>query len=335
MAPSLPDVLPLRPYFREVVWGGRRLQEFYGKDLPEGKSIGESFEVSACKDQESVVAAGPLVGRNLQSLVEEYQGELVGQRVWEHHGGLFPLLIKLIDARDDLSIQVHPDDAYAREKRPGAQGKMEAWYVLHSERGRIVYGLGEGVSAADLAAAVDAGRVEDVVRSFEVKRGDVVFSPPGTVHALGRGVMAYEVQQSSDLVFRLYDYNRPGLDGKPRELHIEAALEVIRFDERMPEPASWRHCPGAREGGATLVESDHFRLDLHCPSAPQSRHQTGESFLALTAIQGEAIIRGRREPHRLRPGATVLIPAHREFSIQPTGEAELEYLIASPSFQQE
>ena len=116
MVLPLPDVLPMRPHFRELIWGGRQLQMLYGKDLPDGKSIGESFEVSACQEQESVVATGRLAGRSLQSLVEEYQGELVGAAIWEHYGALFPLLIKLIDAQDDLSIQVHPDDAYARSR---------------------------------------------------------------------------------------------------------------------------------------------------------------------------------------------------------------------------
>jgi mannose-6-phosphate isomerase len=335
MALPLPDVLPMRPYFRELIWGGRQLQTLYGKDLPDGKTIGESFEVSACQDQESRVAAGSLAGRSLQSLVEEYQGELVGEAVWKHHGNLFPLLIKLLDAQDDLSIQVHPDDAYARAKGLGAQGKMEAWYVLHSEGGQIIYGLREGVDAADLTAAVDAGRVEEVVQSFEVKRGDVVFSPPGTVHALCRGVMIYEVQQSSDLTFRIYDYNRPGLDGKPRELHIDAALDVIRFADKLPIPTSWRQLPGARSEGARLVESEHFRLDLYCPGERRHRHHANGSFLVLTLIQGEATIRGRQEEYHLKSGDTVLVPARREIEVERNGEAGLEYLLASPSLQQE
>ena len=335
MVLPLPDVLPMRPHFRELIWGGRQLQMLYGKDLPDGKSIGESFEVSACQEQESVVATGRLAGRSLQSLVEEYQGELVGAAVWEHCGALFPLLIKLIDAQDDLSIQVHPDDAYARSRGLGLQGKMEAWYVLHSEGGRMIYGLREGVAAAELEMAVATGQVEEVVKSFEVKRGDVIFAPPGTVHALGRGVMIYEVQQASDLTFRLYDYNRPGLDGKPRELHLKAALDVICFGGELPPPTSWRQLPGAGDTGATLVQSEYFQLDLFCPVEHSSRHRADGVFLALTLIQGEATVRGRQEEYHLGPGGTVLVPACREVEIERCGAVGLEYLIASPTLQQE
>ncbi len=335
MALSLPDVLPMRPYFRELIWGGRQLQTLYGKDLPDGKNIGESFEVSACQGQESAVATGRLAGRSLQSLVEDYRGELVGEAIWEHYGALFPLLIKLIDAQDDLSIQVHPDDAYARSRGLGLQGKMEAWYVLHSDGGRMIYGLREGVDAAELEMAVTAGQVEGLVKSFEVKRGDVIFAPPGTVHALGRGVMIYEVQQASDLTFRLYDYNRPGLDGKPRELHLEAALEVICFADELPPPTSWRQLPGAGDTGATLVESEYFQLDLFCPVEHHSRHRAEGGFLALTLLQGEATVRGRQEACDLAAGGTVLVPACREIEIERRGAVELEYLIASPTLQRE
>jgi len=325
----LPDVLLMRPYFREVVWGGRRLQERYGKDLPAGKPIGESFEVSACRGQESAVANGPLAGWSLSRLASTFGEELVGPRAWERYGGEFPLLIKLLDARDDLSIQVHPDDAYARSRGLGRWGKAEAWFVLHSEGGRIAHGLQEGVDRKELEEAIGAGRVEEAVEFFAVEPGEVVVSPPGTVHALCRGVMVYEVQQPSDLTFRLFDYHRLGLDGKPRELHVAQALEVIDFAARLPGPVPWHQLPEAQDDRAVLVENEHFRLNLYGPQGDRVEHGAGDSFLALTLLRGRAQVQGRQEAQQLGPGDTVLVPVHREFRLIRQGEALLEYLIAS------
>jgi len=323
--PELPEVLPMRPYFREMVWGGRRLQELYGKDLPEGKAIGESFEMSAYPERESVVASGALAGWGLGRLVEEHQEQLVGRTVWERYGGRFPLLIKLLDAQEDLSIQVHPDDEYARVKGLEDSGKTEAWFVLHAAGGRIAHGLKEGVDRREFEAAVRAGRVEEVIQFHEVKSGDLVFSPPGTVHALCCGVVIYEVQQSSDLTFRLYDYGRPGLDGNPRELHVQEALEVIDFEIRLPGPVSWQELPEAQADRAVLVESEHFQLNLYCPDRDRIRHRAGGSFLALTLVSGQAEVGG----FTLKAGETALVPAHREFVVEPRGETGCTYLIAS------
>lgn len=317
---KLPDVLPLRPYLREMVWGGRRLQELYGKALPEGKNIGESFEVSAYPGRESAVREGPLEGWPLSRVVAAFGEELTGGQ----GGGEFPLLVKLLDAQEDLSIQVHPGDVYARAQNLGRWGKEEVWFVLHSEGGRIAHGLREGVGRKELAEAIGAGRVEEVVQFFAVRPGDLIVSPPGTVHTLCRGVVVYEVQQSSDLTFRLYDYNRPGLDGKPRELHVAQALEVIDFETRLPAPVPWQ-----RLGGEALVEGAHFSL-RHCgPLRARAAHPAGSSCQALTLVAGAARVRGREEEGELRAGETALVPAGREFAMVPAPQCE--YLIAAPT----
>ena len=331
----LPDVLPMRPYFREMVWGGRRLEEQFGKDLPADKAIGESFELSAYPEWESAVAAGPLAGRDLRTLFEEYGEQLVGRQVRERYGDRFPLLIKLLDAQQDLSVQVHPDDAYTRQKGLDDAGKMEAWFVLHADQGRVAHGLQPGVDPQAFAAALEDGRVEEVIRFHPVRAGDVVFVPPGTVHALCSGVVLYEVQQSSDLTYRIYDYGRLGLDGKPRQLHIEAAMEVIDFGAQLVGPRAWRSQSGAEADRAVLVECEHFRLNIYCPVGDQVRHGAGDSFLALTLIAGKATVNGSRERGRaterfaLHPGDTALIPAHREFSVASAGKNQCTYLIAS------
>lgn len=324
MNKKLPGVIPLQPYCREMVWGGRRLAELYGKQLPADVRVGETFELSAYEYRESRAAAGPLRGRSLLDLLEQYRDDLVGGDVWARYGGRFPLLIKLLDAQQDLSIQVHPDDAYAQLKGLQDVGKMEAWYVLHSEGGRVAYGLQEGVGREDFTAAVAENRVEEVIRFYTVSRGDLVFSPPGTVHALCAGVVIYEVQQSSDLTFRIYDYDRPGLDGRPRELHIEQALEVIDFAQKLPGPVPY---PDLR--GDILVESQHFVLrgcGLHTESA---EHVAEGSFLALTLVGGKALLSDGEGEYPLAAGATALVPAGGVCEIVPLGDEKLEYLIAS------
>ena len=333
----LPDILPMRPFLREVVWGGRRLEGIYGKRIPPDLAIGESFELSALPQQESRVASGPLEGSSLGSLVQSRGPQLVGGGVWERFGADFPLLVKLIDASEDLSVQVHPDDDYARRCSLGRFGKMEAWYVLDSDGGRVAAGLREGVDLKTLTAALDAGRAAEVIRFHEVVAGDLVFLPPGTVHALCGGVMVYEVQQASDLTFRLYDYDRVGIDGKLRELHVERALEVVDVDSH---PHIRRHPAergaGEREvdaGAVQLVESDHFRLTLHRAGEDSpSRHETGDSFLAVTHVRGgEAEVGSAAGSCRMRLGETVLIPARRQISVTSlgTGAPKVEYLAAS------
>lgn len=332
---ALPDVLLMRPYFREMVWGGRRLEELLGKDLPADKAIGESFELSAYPGRESAVAAGPLAGRDLRGLFEEYGEQLVGRQVRERYGDRFPLLIKLLDAQQDLSVQVHPDDAYTQRQGLEDAGKMEAWFVLHADQGRVAYGLQPGVDPQAFAAALENGRVEEVIRFHPVQAGDVLFVPPGTVHALCSGVLLYEVQQSSDLTFRIYDYGRLGLDGKLRQLHIEEAMEVIDFGAQLAGPRPWRSQPSAEADRAVLAECEHFRLNLYCPAGDQVRHAAGDSFLALTLIAGKAEVSGGRgrgraaERFALRPGDTALIPAHREFSVESARGTGCTYLIAS------
>ena len=325
----LPSIMPLRPYFREMIWGGRRLQGQFQKSLPRGRNIGESWEVSAYPGMESIIAAGPFSGRSLPDVVESHGRELLGGEVFDRYGGEFPLLIKLLDAHQHLSIQVHPDDAYARIKQPGSFGKMEAWYVLRSENGRIACGLKPGVDRSAFADAVNNNRVSDAVEFFDARPGDVVFIPPGTVHALCAGVMVYEVQQSSDITFRIYDYNRPGADGKPRELHVDDALEVIAFDGPRLEPVAVSTLAGTNPDQAVLVESEHFRLERFNPSKMRTEHPPYASLAALTLLSGSAEIQGGRETCRAGLGDTFLVPADRDFTVNSLSETPPEYLVSS------
>jgi len=321
----IPDLFLLNPYLRETVWGGRNLGEYYNKPLPPDVPIGESWEVSAYKDMESIVASGPLKGQNLRDLVSSHSTKLLGQSVVERYGTEFPMLIKLLDARQDLSIQVHPDDTYARAKNLGTYGKMEAWYILKSNNGRVAYGLKEGVDKHSFESSIRENRVKDTIMFYNVKEGDIVFVPPGTLHALCENVMIYEVQQSSDLTFRIYDYNRPGTDGKPRELHIDHSLDVITFDTPTPEPQHWSNLPGATPEHTLLAQSEHFQFERFAPT--KEIQHTYATFSTLTILSGQAKLSGSGESFNAQTGDTFFITANRTVNVSP--EEQVEYLISS------
>ena len=321
----LPDLLPLKPYLRETIWGGRGLATHYNKPLPDDVPIGESWEVSAYEDMESIVASGSLEGQNLRDLAQTHGAELLGQSVCDRYGTEFPMLIKLLDARQDLSIQVHPNDTYARAENLGTYGKMEAWYVLKSDNGRVAYGLKDGIDKHSFESALKENRVGDAIRFFNVREGDVVFVPPGTVHALCENVMIYEVQQSSDLTFRIYDYNRPGTDGKPRELHIDRSLDVLNFGEHTPEPKHWTELPDATPEHTLLAKSEHFQFERFNPT--NEIEHTYPAFATLTILNGQANLKGLDETFTAQTGDTFFITANRTVTVSP--QNKVEYLIST------
>ncbi len=314
----LPTILRMLPYFRPVVWGGTRLSTEFGKRLPHGQRIGESFEISAVPGMESYVAAGPFQGQNIRDLAMEYGADLLGSDVLKRYKGEFPLLIKLLDANDDLSIQVHPDDTYARANQLGNFGKMEAWFVLRSVNGRVASGLREGVDQEALVSAIQGETVEDVVEFHSVKEGDIVYLKPGSVHALCSGVMVYEVQQSSSITFRLYDYNRPEADGTLRELHIDQSLDVIHFGEPAIIPAPVE--------ASIAVNSEHFVLEQFSGGLTR-QHAARDSFSCLTVISGQIDIIADKANESLGLAETVFIPAGRSYEV--SSPAESKYLVSS------
>ncbi|MCA9268615.1 MAG: class I mannose-6-phosphate isomerase, partial [Planctomycetales bacterium] len=215
------ELYPLRmqPLFRRYLWGGRRLQTVLDKPLGSGDDYAESWEIVDHGADQSVVAAGPLAGKPLADIVAQHTRELFGR-----HAPLaqFPLLFKLLDCNRNLSVQVHPNDQQAAALDPPDLGKTEAWVILDAAPGSVIYaGLERDCDAAALEQAISAGRVDACLGRFEPQRGDCVFIPAGTVHALGAGLLVAEIQQASDTTFRLFDWNRVGADGRPRPLHLE------------------------------------------------------------------------------------------------------------------
>lgn len=302
----MPLTHPLRfvPLFQYYLWGGRRLVELLGKQAPEGVVVAESWEVVDHGPEQSLVADGPLTGQSLQSLVKVYGRDLLGC-----HFPLdqFPLLFKFLDAQQNLSVQVHPNDTQAARLVPPDLGKTEAWVIVHAEPGSRIYaGLRPGIDRRVLEQRLAAGDAAECLHSFEAKIGDCVFIPAGTVHALGAGLVVAEIQQSSNTTFRLFDWNRLGTDGQPRPLHIAAALEVVDFSTGPVEPVTPQ--PTNRPQRERLVACDKFVLD-RCQLS-ESEEMGGDGRFHLVAVLTGRV--GTTDDGMGRPlgtGEVMLVPA--------------------------
>src|SRR5579859_6328112 len=223
--------LTFKPIFKERVWGGRKLEQLYKKELPAGAVIGESWEISDRPGDASVVANGPLAGKDLRWLMEHHAAELLGAAAAKTDR--FPLLVKILDAAEKLSLQVHPPASVAAAL--GGEPKTEMWYVAEADPGADIFvGLKSGVTRSEFEQKIKDGTVADCFHRIEVGKGDVMFLPSGRVHALGAGSVIFEIQQNSDTTYRVFDWNRVGLDGKPRELHVEKSLASIDFNDFEP-----------------------------------------------------------------------------------------------------
>ena len=231
--------MKLSPVYKDMIWGGSGLREYLHKPIP-SEHTGESWEVSAHPSGQSRIAGGPCQGMTLGEAVSSLGADLVGTEVWKRYGDKFPLLIKFIDAHDKLSVQVHPNDEQAiRLEGAGESGKTEMWYVLHAQPGaKLVYGFKREIAEDELEDSIASGTIESLLNWVDVKAGDTFFIPAGTLHAIGAGILIAEIQQSSDTTYRVYDYNRLGLDGKPRQLHVEKALQVVNRASSMGEERS-------------------------------------------------------------------------------------------------
>ncbi|MCY4018790.1 MAG: class I mannose-6-phosphate isomerase [Chloroflexi bacterium] len=288
--------LKLKPRLHVKVWGGSRLKSHLNKPQPTDEPYGESWEMH----DSSIVANGPLSGQSLRELTTACGAALIGSGNDPQDG--FPLLAKFIDADQWLSIQVHPNDEQALDLEGEPRGKTEAWIVAHAEDGaRLVAGLRPGASREDVAKAIRDNRLEDYVRYASVGEGDVLYIPANTVHALGPGLLIYEIQQSSDTTYRLYDWGRLGLDGKPRQLHIDKGLQV----------ADLGHAPDIRRPSSELiVDGDYFMTWRHELRGDSRILETGGVFQALTCLEGEIeAAAAEHEPIALVKGETGLIPA--------------------------
>ena len=314
--------LTFKPIIVERIWGGKKLQKSLGKDIGSIENAGESWEISAVEGAESVVEHGILAGNNLSELTEVYMSDLVGEKVYEKFGEEFPLLIKYIDANDVLSIQVHPNDDLAKE-RHHAYGKTEMWYVIDAEPDAyIISGFNHDVTQEEYLAHLEAGNVDKLMNKVPAKPGDVFFIPAGRVHAIGKGVLLAEIQQTSDITYRIFDWNRVDKNGNKRQLHTEEALDAIDFkathDIKIPYQSKLNQT-------TNLVNCPYFVTNIvHFNQTIQKEYLWIDSFKILMCIQGKGIIQYNDTKLSFNVGSTILIPASiEEITIIPHTETKL------------
>ncbi|MDD4199147.1 MAG: mannose-6-phosphate isomerase [Paludibacter sp.] len=298
--------LKFTPILKDKIWGGSTLKKLFNKPSETDK-LGESWELSGYNGDISVASNGFLAGKSLGELIENYKGDLVGSQVYDRFGRTFPLLFKLIDANDNLSIQVHPGDEVALE-RHNSFGKTEMWYVIDAEpEGELIIGFKKDCTKEAYLKALEDGNLGDLLQCVKVAKGDVLFIPAGLVHAIGKGVVLAEIQQTSDITYRIYDYNRLDENGKERDLHTEDVLDVIDFtassDPKTPYTRSINEL-------ATLVSCEYFTTNIIRFNELFTRYYGKvDSFVVYMCMEGnfEIMCNGTKTP--VVKGETILIPA--------------------------
>lgn len=304
--------LKFRPRLKERIWGGNVLLSKKGSaagHTDASKKYGESWDISCVKGDISQVAAGNLKGNNLQELIEVYMGDLVGEKIFDKFGLEFPLLIKTLDCNDVLSVQVHPDDELAAE-RHNSYGKTEMWYVTSCVEGASIYiGFSDpNITREEYLAAVSGGYLPELLNKVAVKAGDAFFIPAGMVHALGKGVEVIEIQQTSDITYRIYDWDRLGADGKPRELHTALAVDAIDFD-RLPEECI-KKCTPETNKSVEIVKCKYFTTNLlQVDGNVVKDYASLDSFVIYMCIDGDMELSTEAGNEHLAGGDAVLIPA--------------------------
>ncbi len=299
--------LKFAPIYKDKIWGGKKIKSVLHKDYGDLPNCGESWELSGVDENVSVVINGYLAGNDLNELIEVYMGDLVGETIYEHFGNEFPLLIKFIDANDDLSIQVHPNDEMAAE-RHNSYGKTEMWYVIQADKGaKLQSGFNQQVDQELYLEKLEKVELTDILNFEEVTSGDVFFIPAGRVHAIGKGILLAEIQQTSDITYRIYDYDRRDDKGNTRELHTDLALDAIdytvfteyksKYERKVNESVELVSCQYFTTNVlefSKLVEKDYHKLD---------------SFVIYICLDGELIVETELGNETLNLGETILLPA--------------------------
>jgi len=308
--------LALAPILLPKIWGGRSLERLFGRALPEGSRIGESWEITDLPEGVSNVAVGPEAGRSLHELVERWGERLVGSVPLVD--GRFGLLIKFLDAEDVLSVQVHPDEEACRQIGGDARVKHEAWYIIEARGDAAIYaGLKSGVTRDQFAVAVTDGTVDRMLERITVRSGDCYYLPSGTVHALGAGVVVAEVQTPSDTTYRVFDWNRLGDDGKPRDLHVEQAMVCIHFGEPPPVQQPRRHASDPWTTTTRLVTCPRFAIDkIRAAEGFERRLEVDQMLIWMfLAGRGRFTTAGLDEPIRVQAGQSVIVPARPDQTV--------------------
>ena len=310
------------------LWGGHTIEKWYDHVPADYENVGEAWVISDIEKYPTEVANGSHAGDSLQDLLEVYMDELVGEKVFETFGNHFPVLLKFIDAADDLSIQVHPDDEYALENEDSL-GKTEMWYVMPAKGSSAIYlDWKQQMNVSLIHAAIGDGTLADYLREYKVHEGDVAYIPAGTVHAMRRDTIVAEIQENSDITYRLYDYNRVGNDGKKRPLKLDKALKVMNFSPK--EDVTCVSTTPRIDGAINLKQTPFFTVNLLSPTKPVQRDYAPlDSFVAYMCVEGSANITAldcdtEDKTVDIKVGEAVLIPATlNDILIEPQGHCKL------------
>jgi len=296
--------LVFEPILKDRIWGGTKLHSLLHKTIPT-KTTGESWEISTVSGDVSVVKNGELQGKSLNDLVEKYPQEILGKRVYEQFGNQFPLLFKFLDAQEDLSIQLHPNDALAK-KRHNSFGKTEMWYVMQAdESARIIVGFKENSSSDEYLHHLENKTLPTILKEIQVQQGDVFFLETGTIHAIGAGIVIAEIQQTSDITYRVYDWDRVDAHGKSRELHVDLALEAINYNTVV----SQKQYGKIKNTSNSVVDCPYFTTNFIPLDGNVAFHKKSDSFTVLMCTDGEFELVYGDSKSTFKKGETVLLPA--------------------------
>ena len=302
-----PYPLKFNPILKEKIWGGQKITNELNKDTTGLENCGETWEISGVPGNISVVSNGPLTGTPLPDLIDQYQGELVGEKVYQKEGNNFPLLVKFIDANQDLSIQVHPDDALA-QKRHQSLGKTEMWYIFQSDPGaKLIVGFNQPLSKEQYLDYFNNGRLMEVLNQEEVAADDVYFVPAGRVHTIGKGILLAEIQQTSDITYRIYDFDRVDKNGNTRELHTEQALDALDFQHY---PQYKTEYDQSSNQAVSIVNSPYFEVNrLFFDQETTRTYHHLDSFVIYVCVDGKLGIYWDGQHITMSKGEAALIPA--------------------------
>lgn len=331
---GLPPLYPLKfnAIYKEKPWGGTALRTHLGRATPPLFRCGESWEISGLAPDVSVVANGAHAGKTLHALLDLYREALVGRAVYRRHGHAFPLLVKLIDAGDDLSVQAHPDDAQARA-RHHARGKTEMWYVLHAEPGATLAAgfrrqAGGGLDRDMCRERLRGGDLAGLLQREAAQAGDIFFLPAGRIHMLGKGILVAEIQQASDITYRLHDFNRVDAHGNLRPLHLDEGLAALDYSAGASCKTAYACAPNQ---AVTAVHCEHFTTDVLACSGTVVRDYTADSFVLQVCVQGAYTLDDGRHALHVAMGDCILLPAsvRRVTLAAERGSRVLEVYISS------
>jgi len=300
------ELYPLlfEPIFKDRIWGGNKLKTLLNKNIP-NETTGESWELSSVEGDISIVKNGFLKGKSLSDLLGKYPAEILGQKVYQQFGNQFPLLFKFLDASEDLSIQLHPNDALAK-KRHNSFGKTEMWYVMQADEGaKLIVGFKDDSSPQDYLKHLENKTLVSILDVIPVKKGDVFFLETGTVHAIGAGTVIAEIQQTSDITYRLYDFDRKDAHGKTRELHVDMALEAINYKKVNAHVNYTTQVNQSNE----VVECPYFTTRVLPLDGEVKRYNNGDAFVVYMCTKGDFSILYHQQEHSFTKGDTILLPA--------------------------